>query len=87
MSLKIKHHALRVCALVFFCIHSTVQVLKQANAPNKFDEKQYLHDGKSYNLPYEHTICLSSRWNWFQQSAQLPRKETGRTTGMVLLVH
>ncbi|MDE3184752.1 MAG: alpha-L-fucosidase [Bacteroidota bacterium] len=38
----------------------------------KFDKKQYLHKGKSYYLPYEHTICLSSRWNWFEKSEQLP---------------
>lgn len=38
----------------------------------RFDKKQYLHAGKSYYLPYEHTICLSSRWNWFQKSQQLP---------------
>jgi alpha-L-fucosidase len=37
-----------------------------------FDKKQYLHEGKSYYLPYEHTICLSSRWNWFQKKEQLP---------------
>lgn len=41
----------------------------------KFDKKQYLHEGKSYYLPYEHTICLSSRWNWFQKSVQLPVRE------------
>lgn len=40
----------------------------------KFDKKQYLHDGKSYYLPFEHTICLSSRWNWFQKSKQLPAR-------------
>lgn len=38
----------------------------------KFDKKQYLHEGKSYYLPFEHTICLSSRWNWFQKTEQLP---------------
>ncbi|GAA4734892.1 alpha-L-fucosidase [Flavisolibacter ginsenosidimutans] len=38
----------------------------------KFDKKQYQHEGQSYYLPFEHTICLSSRWNWFQKSAQLP---------------
>lgn len=38
----------------------------------RFDKKQYLHEGKSYYLPYEHTICLSSRWNWFQKTEQLP---------------
>lgn len=38
----------------------------------QFDKKQYLHKGKSYYLPFEHTLCLSSRWNWFQKKAQLP---------------
>ncbi|MDE3235118.1 MAG: alpha-L-fucosidase [Bacteroidota bacterium] len=38
----------------------------------QFDKKQYLHDGKSYYLPFEHTICLSSRWNWFQKTEELP---------------
>lgn len=38
----------------------------------RFDKKQYLHQGQSYYLPFEHTLCLSSRWNWFQKSSQLP---------------
>lgn len=42
---------------------------------SKFDKKQYLHEGKSYYLPFEHTLCLSSRWNWFQKSAQLAVRE------------
>jgi alpha-L-fucosidase len=29
----------------------------------KFDKKQYLHEGKSYYLPFEHSICIISRWN------------------------
>lgn len=41
----------------------------------RFDKKQYLHQGKSYYLPFEATICLSSRWNWFQKSAQLPVRD------------
>ena len=41
----------------------------------RFDKKQYLHQGKSYYLPYEATICLSSRYNWFQKSVQLPVRE------------
>lgn len=45
------------------------------NLITKFDRKQYLHEGKSYYLPYEHTICLSKRWNWFQKSVQLPTRE------------
>jgi alpha-L-fucosidase len=40
-----------------------------------YDKKQYLHGGQSYYLPFEHTICLSSRWNWFQKSAELPVRE------------
>ncbi|UCS93372.1 alpha-L-fucosidase [Echinicola marina] len=38
----------------------------------RYDKKQYLHEGKSYYLPFEHTICISSRWNWFQKSKHLP---------------
>jgi alpha-L-fucosidase len=34
---------------------------------NKFDKKQYLHNGKSYYLPYEHTLCLSREWTWFEK--------------------
>lgn len=41
----------------------------------KFDKKQYLHQGKSYYLPFEHTICISKRWNWFQKSEQLPVRD------------
>lgn len=31
------------------------------------DPKFYARDGKLYKLPFEHTICLSDRWNWFQK--------------------
>lgn len=41
----------------------------------KFDKKQYLHNGESYYLPFEHTLCLSKRWNWFQKSVQLPTRD------------
>jgi alpha-L-fucosidase len=41
----------------------------------RFDKKQYLHAGKSYYMPFEHTLCISHRWNWFQKSAQLPTRE------------
>ncbi len=41
----------------------------------RFDKKQYLHEGKSYYLPFEHTICISKRWNWFQKSVQLPARD------------
>jgi len=38
----------------------------------RYDKKQYQHQGESYYLPFEHTICISSRWNWFQKSMDLP---------------
>jgi alpha-L-fucosidase len=39
---------------------------------HKADKKQYLHNGESYYLPFEHTICLSYRWNWFQKKNIIP---------------
>jgi alpha-L-fucosidase len=42
---------------------------------HKQDKKQYLHQGQSYYLPFEHTICLSKRWNWYQKSTQQPVRE------------
>lgn len=39
---------------------------------SKSDKKQYLHQGKSYYLPFEHTICLGKQWNWFQKSKPMP---------------
>ena len=39
---------------------------------SKFDKKQYLHNDKSYYMPFEHTICLGKQWNWFQKSKPMP---------------
>jgi alpha-L-fucosidase len=39
---------------------------------HKADKKQYLQNGKSYYMPFEHTICLSYRWNWFQKKDIIP---------------
>lgn len=39
------------------------------------DKKQYLYKGKSYYLPFEHTICLSKAWNWFQKSRPMEVRE------------
>ena len=36
------------------------------------DKKQYLHNNQSYYMPFEHTICLSHRWNWFQKKEIIP---------------
>lgn len=35
------------------------------------DPKHYEYQGKMYYLPFEHTICLSDRWNWFQKKKVL----------------
>lgn len=42
---------------------------------SKLDKKQYLHQGKSYYLPFEHTICISKQWSWFQKSKPLPVRD------------
>lgn len=42
---------------------------------HKADKKQYLHDGQSYYMPFEHTICLSNRWNWFQKKELIPVRD------------
>lgn len=39
---------------------------------SRFDKKQYLYGGNSYYLPFEHTICLSKEWNWFQKNDNKP---------------
>lgn len=39
---------------------------------SKLDKKQYQHDGESYYMPFEHTICLGKQWNWFQKSKPMP---------------
>lgn len=41
----------------------------------KSDKKQYLHEGKSYYLPFEHTICISKRFNWFEKTEPLPTRD------------
>lgn len=42
---------------------------------HKDDKKQYLHNGESYYLPFEHTICISKRWNWFEKHEYLPVRD------------
>lgn len=42
---------------------------------SKFDRKQYLQNNQSYYLPFEHTICISKRWNWFEKSVSLPTRD------------
>jgi alpha-L-fucosidase len=42
---------------------------------HKADKKQYLHQGKSYYMPFEHTLCLSKAWNWFQKDPMTPVRD------------
>lgn len=42
---------------------------------NLSDKKQYLHAGKSYYLPFEHTICISKQWTWFQKANPMPVRD------------
>lgn len=42
---------------------------------NRHDAKQYVRDGKSYYMPFEHTICLSKAWTWFQKSDNCPVRD------------
>jgi alpha-L-fucosidase len=41
----------------------------------KDDKKQYLHNGESYYMPFEHTICISKQWTWFQKTEPLPVRD------------
>ena len=39
---------------------------------HKLDKKRYLYQGESYYLPFEHTLCISKAWTWFQKEKNLP---------------
>lgn len=39
------------------------------------DHKQYLYAGQSYYLPFEHTVCLSKAWTWFQKAELQPVRD------------
>lgn len=41
---------------------------------HKHDKKQYLYQGKSYYLPFEHTICVSKNWSWFGKREPIPTR-------------
>ncbi len=48
--------------------------IKDPNFARWDDPKFYEIDSKRYKLAFEHTICLSDRWNWFQKkNTMLPR--------------
>lgn len=45
--------------------------IKDPNLARWDDPKYYEFDKTLYYLPFEHTICLSDRWNWFQKKKVL----------------
>lgn len=42
---------------------------------HKKDKKQYLHEGESYYVPFEHTICISKYWSWFGKKVPQPTRD------------
>lgn len=42
---------------------------------HKLDKKQYIYQGNSYYLPFEHTLCISKAWTWFQKKDNLPVRD------------
>ena len=47
---------------------------KDPNFARRDDPKYYEHGGELHYLPFEHTICLSARWNWFQKKEVVPAR-------------
>ena len=41
--------------------------IKDPNLAKWDDPKYYEYDDELHYLPFEHTICISDRWNWFQK--------------------
>lgn len=48
---------------------------KDPNLVRTDDPKEFTSpDGALRYLPFEHTICLSDRWNWFQKTETIPAR-------------
>jgi alpha-L-fucosidase len=48
---------------------------KDPNLVRKDDPKLYSNPNRDLRyLPFEHTICISSRWNWFQKREEIPAR-------------
>ncbi len=45
--------------------------IKDPNLVRWDDPKYYEFDKTLYYLPFEHTLCISDRWNWFQKKKVL----------------
>ncbi|WP_316817605.1 alpha-L-fucosidase [Pedobacter nyackensis] len=48
---------------------------KDPNLARWDDPKIFDQSGKQEYLIFEHTLCLSNRWNWFQKKDNLPARE------------
>lgn len=48
--------------------------IKDPNFARWDDPKFYKYEDKTYHLAFEHTICLSDRWNWFQKKNDIPAR-------------
>ena len=49
--------------------------LKDPNFANWDDPQLYSWQGELHRLPFEHTICISDHWNWFQKKKAVPIRE------------
>ena len=49
--------------------------LKDPNFARWDDPQLYRWRGELHRLPFEHTICISDRWNWFQKRGVIPVRE------------
>ena len=49
--------------------------IKDPNLARWDDPKFYEFEGKMYYLPFEHTLCLSDRTNWFQKAGIIPDRQ------------
>ncbi|MFV8346983.1 alpha-L-fucosidase [Flavobacterium sp. ZB4P13] len=47
---------------------------KDPNLARYDDPKLYNYGGQLRYLPFEHTLCISDRWNWFQKKDILPAR-------------
>ena len=47
---------------------------KDPNLARWDDPKDYRWHDQLYYLPFEHTLCLSDRWNWFQKKDVMPAR-------------
>ncbi len=49
---------------------------KDPNLVRQDDPKEFASaDGELHYLPFEHTICISDRWNWFQKKEVIPARD------------